>query len=199
MSTKYVLNSGGLKKYPGKKRAFHLELIKGLGNEPHILLCNFAQGREYWEQKFSNYQQMIREDMPDNVKPTFKLAVPDTFAQDCQEADIIYLHGGDDILLLHWLRPFDLQNIWQGKVVATNSASSDAVSKYFWPCDWRKCMDGLGLLPIKFIPHYGSDWGTDEPRGPIDWRAARTELEEYGDPTLPIHTPEEAEYIVVEQ
>ena len=60
-------------------------------------------------------------------------------------------------------------------------------------------MDGLGILPIKFIPHYKSNWGSDDPRGSIDWEAALRELEEYGDASLPIHALEEGEYIVIEK
>jgi hypothetical protein len=60
--TKYILNSGGVKRYPDRKREFHQEMIKGLGSKPKILICSFAQAREDWETKFPGYQQVIRED-----------------------------------------------------------------------------------------------------------------------------------------
>ena len=66
--TKYVLNSGGIKNEPQLKRQFHQELIEGLGNTPKFLLCNFAQGREYWEAKFQGYSDAIAEDMPDGIQ-----------------------------------------------------------------------------------------------------------------------------------
>lgn len=196
--TKYVLNSGGIKKYPELKKQFHQEIVKDMKN-PVILLCNFAQGREYWEEKFPGYSQSIIDDMPDNTQPTFVLAMPATFAAQCQQADIIYLHGGDDHLLKYWMKQFDFDEIFKNKVVATNSASSALLSTHYWTCDWRMCSDGFGILPIKFISHYQSDFGANDPRGPIDWEGARRELESYGDQSLPVHALKEGEFIIIEK
>ena len=197
--TKYVLNSGGIKNAPNLKREFHRELVKNLGNNPKFLLCNFAQGREYWEAKFRDYSDAISKDLPDSVSPSFALAMPDTFARQCSEADIIYFHGGDDHLIQYWMRQFDLLELFKDKVVATNSASSNLLVTHYWTCDWRQCGDGLGMLPIKLIPHYNSAFGDDDPRGSIDWEQAKRELEEYGDNSLPIYALEEGEYKVFEQ
>lgn len=194
--TKYVVQSGGIRNQPELKKQFHQELIKGLGNNPKFLLCNFAQGREYWEAKFPGYADSIREDMPEGLIPSFVLAMPDTFAEQCKEADVIYFHGGDDHLVQYWMRQFNLPELFNGKVVATNSASSNMLATCYWTCDWRKCGDGLGVLPIKFIPHYESAFGADDPRGPIDWAAAKEELEGYGDTILPIYALKEGEYAI---
>jgi hypothetical protein len=197
--TKYVVNSGGIKNAPNLKKQFHQELVKGLGDTPNFLLCNFAQGREYWEAKLQGYSDTIAEDMPDNVRPSFTLAMPDTFAKQCSEADVIYFHGGDDHLLKYWMSQFDMPVLFKDKVVATNSASSDMLSKHYWTCDWRKCGDGSGILPIKFIPHYQSAFGADDPRGAIDWDKARQELSEYGDKSLKLYALKEGEFEVFEQ
>jgi len=193
--TKYVVNSGGIKRYPNLKRKFHREIVKDLGNSPKFLLCNFAQGREYWEAKFPGYSNAIAEDMPDRVNPTFELAVPDKFTQQCKSADVIYFHGGDDHLMKYWMEQFDLPAIFENKVVATNSASSDMLASSYWTCDWRECKEGFGILPIKFIPHFGSDFGDDDPRGPIDWRKAKLDLESFGDKSLPIYALKEGEFV----
>lgn len=197
--TKYVLNSGGIKNEPALKKQFHQELIEGLGDNPKFLLCNFAQGREYWEAKFQGYSDSIAEDMPNGVKPSFTLAMPSEFAEQCSEADIIYFHGGDDHLLKYWMKQFDMPVLFRDKVVATNSASSDMLSAHYWTCDWRQCGDGFGILPIKFIPHYQSAFGADDPRGAIDWGKARQELSEYGDKSLKIYALKEGEFEVFEQ
>ncbi|HSW66241.1 MAG TPA: hypothetical protein VLI54_03840 [Bacillota bacterium] len=192
--TKYVLNSGGIKHQPARKKRFHCEVVKDLGNTPKFLLCNFAQGREYWDTKFKSYCLTISEDMPEGVKPTFELAMPADFVQQCKRADVIYFHGGDDHLLRHWMEQFNIGEIFKDKVVATNSASSDMLAAHFWTSDWRQCADGFGVLPIKFIPHYLST--VDDPRGPIDWQKAYDELAAYGDKSLPIHALQEGECIV---
>lgn len=194
--TKYVLNSGGIKRQPTLKRQFHQEIVKGLGDNPKFLLCNFAQGREYWETKFQGYSDTIVEDMADGVNPSFELAIPADFVEQCKRADVIYIHGGDDHLLQYWIKQFDYRTLFKDKVIAGNSAGSDMLATHHWTCDWRACADGLGILPIKFIPHYMSNFGDADPRGPINWQKAYDDLAAYGDINLPIHALKEGEFIV---
>jgi hypothetical protein len=195
---KYVINSGGLKHQPKLKKEFHQELVKDLNNNtPQFLLCMFAQPREDWNIKFGGYSDSILEDMPEGVTPTFDLAMPATFLEQCKKADIIYFFGGDSHLLHYWMEQYDVPAIFEGKVVATSSAGSQMLAQSFWTCDWRECGDGLGILPIKFIPHYQSNFSPDDPRGPIDWQKAYDDLAAYGDTSLPIHALKEGEYIVM--
>jgi len=196
--TKYILNSGSVGDYPDLATKFFGEMVKGLGNQPRLLICCFAIPREDWEEKFENDKTRTNF-FPEGVSPVFELAFPDTFEEQIKNCDAMYIHGGDDHLLQYWLRQFDLPKIWDGKVIATNSASSHAVSTHFWTCDWRKTMDGLGILPIRYLAHFKSAYGGDDPRGPIDWEEALKELEGYGDASLPIHAVKEGEYVVIEQ
>jgi hypothetical protein len=196
--TKYVLNSGGVRKHPDLARKFFGEMVEGLGTSPKILICCFAQPRDKWEEKIANG---IRAEyiFPEGITPCFELAFPDTFEAQIRDCDAIYIHGGIDHLLLYWLRQYNLPALWEGKVVATNSASSNALAKHFWTCDWRKNFDGLGILPLKFLSHYDSSYGSDDPRGPIDWATALQALKNYGDTTLPVHALKEGEYVVIMQ
>ncbi len=192
--TKYILNSGGLKNNSDKAVLFFNEILKDLGDVPKILFCLFAQPREDWENKFEEYKKDFSEKA--NVEPIVELAYPDKFIEQMKNNDAIILFGGDDHLIQYWLKQFDLPKIWKDKAVAGSSAGSDVLVKHFWTCDWRQCMDGLGILPIKFIPHYESDYGKNDPRGSIDWKKAHDELAEYGDKSLPIHALEEGEFII---
>ncbi len=195
---KYVLNSGGLKNnIPGAKK-FIAELVKGFGDEPKILFCFFAEKRENWEEKFPQYVEGFTGWAPKGVKPKIELAFPGMFEEQIKDSDIVYIHGGDDHLVQYWLRKFDIPKIWDGKVIGTNSASTHALSRAFWTCDWRELNDGLGILPIKTIAHYKSNYGADDPRGPIDWENAKADLAEYGDKALPIYALEEGEFEVFE-
>ena len=178
------------------KKRFHQELVKGLTGHPHVLLCLFAQPREYWESKYQGYCDSIAEDLPDDVVVSYELAFPAEFAAQCERADVLYFVGGDDVLVQHWMKQFDLAKLFDGKVIATNSASSDMLATSFWPYDWRHCMDGLGVLPIKFIPHYGA--GSNDV-SPVDWEKAYADLAAYGDTSLPIHALTEGDYLVIEQ
>lgn len=198
--TKYILNSGGLKTRNDKGRLFFEEIIKELGDKPNVLMCFFAEKREDWESKFSNYRTLFQSAITTGQKIDFELAFPKTFIDQINRCDAIYIHGGDDFLLQFWLKGFNLPEIWEGKNVATNSASSSVLSVASWTCDWRECMEGLGILPIKFIPHFGSlSYGADDPRGPIDWAKAKEELEDFGDKSLPIYALPEGEFVVFER
>jgi hypothetical protein len=197
--TKYIINSGGLvNNLQGAKSSIE-ETLKSLGVKPNLLFCFFAQKREDWEIGFKDKVAFFKEMMPDSVDPYFELAFPEKFVEQIKKSDAVIIFGGDDHLVQYWLKQFDIPNIWDGKVVSLRSASSNALAKSFWTCDWRKCMDGLGILAIKFIPHYKSNYGIDDPRGPVDWDKAYKDLEEYGDKNLVIHALREGEFIVIEQ
>lgn len=197
--TKYVLNSGGLSNNPDGAQRFFAELLKGLGDRPKLLMCFFAQPREVWEQKFTSYKESFAQYMPAGVTPDYDIAMPDTFAEQVQRADAIYCHGGDDHLAMYWFDKLSVDKVWKGKVVGTNSATTHALSAFFWTCDWRELKTGLGIVPIKTIAHYQSNYGLDDPRGPIDWEAAKRDLEAYGDTTLPLYALPEGEFVVVEE
>ena len=197
--TKYVLNSGGLRNHPAKGKKFLAEIVAGLGPNPKMLVTLFAQPREDWEAKFAQYEDELNNNAPAGVKIDFELAFPDKFVNQVKASDIVYIHGGDDHLVQYWFSKFDIPKIWQGKVVATSSAGSNLLVKNYWTCDWRQCGDGFGILPIRFIPHFKSNYGADDPRGPIDWDAAYKELEAYGDKSLPIHALPEGDFIVINQ
>lgn len=195
--TKYVLNSGGVSNNPDLAKKFFAEIFKGLANNPKMLICAFAQPREDWDKRFKDDQENRIYFFPEGMNPVFDLAFPETFEAQVKNSDIVYIHGGDDYLLHFWLKQFDLPKILEGKVVATSSAGSDAMAKYFWTCDWRKCMDGIGLLPIKFLPHFESAYGNEDSRGPIDWGEGLAELKNYKE-DLPIYALKEGEYKVFE-
>lgn len=196
--TKYVVNSGNVKGDSEKAKKFFAEIVKDLDLYPKILLCFFATSREVWEEKFAEDLKILPEFFENGIIPSFELAFPETFEKQINESDAVYIHGGDDHLVQYWLKQFDAPKIWEGKVVATSSASSHAISKEFWTCDWRKCMNGLGILPIKFLAHFKSEYGANDPRGPIDWDKAYQELKNYGDRNLPIYALEEGNYKIFE-
>jgi hypothetical protein len=91
MKTKLILNSGGVKRREDLKKQFHQEMVKGLSLKLNILICTFAQGREFWEGKFPGYSASIKEDLPE-YDLSFTLAMPDDFANQIKDADIIYFN-----------------------------------------------------------------------------------------------------------
>lgn len=198
--TKYILNSGGSSKYPAKAQGFYREVVAGLGSSPRVLMCYFAQPREHWETRYADHTVRCTQTMEEGVQPVYQLAMPAMFAEQLQWCDAVVISGGDDTLLQHYLRQYDLPVAWAGKVVAGSSAGANALATYYWTCDWRELQQGLGVVPVAFLPHFRSDFGTKDPRGPIDWDAAYAALEQRArDGDLQLHALEEGDYIIIEQ
>ena len=197
--TKYILNSGNSKYNPEKANLFNNEILKGVGSQPKILFCFFARERDGWEEVFNKYKNNFLNTIDKNIKPIIKLAFPGKFIKQIKESDIIILYGGDDYLLQYWLKQYDIPKIWEGKIIASSSSGSNALANSSWTCDWRKCIDGLNILPVKFIPHFNSNFGNDDPRGKINWEDAKKELSEYGDKSFNIEALEEGDFIVIKK
>lgn len=196
--TKYVVQSGSVYKSEEQTRKFYAEIVKGLGATPKILICNFAQPREDWNKKFTKDVERLML-YPENCSPELEMAFPDTFPEQIRDCDVLHIHGGDDRLLQSWMSEFNLPSLWKDKAVVTNSAGSNLIATHYWTCDWRQVGNGLGILPIKFLAHYQSNYGADDDRGLVDWEVAKKELENYGDTSLPVYALEEGEFIVFEK
>lgn len=81
-----------------------------------------------------------------------------------------------------------------GKTVAGTSAGADALSKYYYGLDSLEARDGLGLVPVKTIPHFKSDYHGWE----FDWDKAEAELKAYKE-DLPLVALREGEFKVFQQ
>lgn len=191
---RFLLNSGGVYSTGDRGKKYINDALSDKGSNPKILICLFPLVFDDWFKRYDKYKVDIDE-LAEDRHPIYDLAFPDTFATQCSWADVVIIHGGDDHLTMFWLQQFDLRSIWEGKTIAAQSASIDALSSSFWTCNWRRCFNGLGIVPLRFLTHYNSNWGLDDHRGPIDWQAARRELEQYGDVTHPVYALEEGEYI----
>ena len=197
--TKFVIQSGGLKKEPEAARRYFAELLSGLGSKPKLLWCFFATLPDDCNERFENYTELFRPFIPKGIETLNNNARVEDFETQVRNADAIYLHGGKVAPLKEILSKYNLAELFKDKSVGTNSASSMVLAKHTWSCDERKLEDGLGFFDIKFLAHFKSDYGSGDPRGPIDWDAAYQELEEYGDQNLPMYALEEGEFVVIEK
>lgn len=196
--TKYILVGGYDWKGADGGDALFAEMLKGHNKPVKILICLFARPREDWEPKYASELQKFAEKVGD--KATLELAFPDSFADQVANADVIFIKGGDDALLDYYLGTFrNLHDLFKDKTVVGSSAGADFLSAYFWTCDWRSVGRSLGLVKVKTIPHYGSTtYAANDPRGPINWEAAKQELKEFGE-DLPMHLLGEGEFVVINQ
>ena len=195
---KYILEGGNYLKYPEKVKAFFSEALKGLGNEPTILWCLFASEVTDRHERYKKYtSETTNYAFPAGVQPKHLEANEEDFVEQVARADFINIQGGSTIVLKTALEAYDLEKLFEGKVVGGHSAGAHVFADTYWSPGFREFGNGFGVLSIKTLTHFKSDFGSDDPRGPIDWEAAHEELKNYGDPDLPIYALEEGEFVVL--
>lgn len=195
--TKYILESGSYKNHPVKAKLFFEEALKNLGNQPKILWCFFAIPEDERASRYDDYIAQSRNFISPEIVPIHEQATVEDFKEQVNRADLVNIQGGHTKTLVESLSGYDLIELFSDKVVAGHSAGANVLGVSYWSPGMRELGDGFGILPFKFISHFNSDYGYADERGPIDWNAAKELLQEYGNTSLPVHTLEEGEFVVI--
>lgn len=193
--TKYVLIGGYASKAADGGKAACEEMVKGFQEPIKMLICLFARPAEGWASKFEEDKAFIAGHLPGRAIH-FRMASVEDFAQEVAWADVIYLRGGDTPTLMTLLNKDRswLQHL-TGKTVVGTSAGACVVAAYDYDLDHHHFSKNLGLLPIKVIPHFRSDYG-----GPTtDWDGMYRDLAGYQDQSLEVVTLREGEFRVFER
>ncbi len=194
--TKYILVGGYVRNALDGGKGFCQELIKGFEEPVKILDCLFAEDdNSLWPEKLRKDQELLSLMLPD-VDIQWQLAQISTFRQQISWADVIYLRGGSaELLLQNIIKEIpDIQKLMEGKTLAGTSAGADVIATFYYGLDTIQIMEGLGLLPIKVIVHWKSDYNAPN----IDWNKAYQELQDYKQP-LELITLAEGEFRVIEK
>ena len=189
---KYVLNSGGFRDKPIQGRDFVTEIISGHGNKPKILISIFAETRETWQTRYQKTTDRFTEFLPPEIEPVYEMASDDDFENQVMRNDIVFFYGGDVEVLAGRLQKFDILNIFEGKTIAGTSAGSAVWGQAYWEPYTPAIRSALGIIPMKFIPHFGAG-------DKIDWDQVLQELQSHGDQSLEIHAMPEGDYVVIHQ
>lgn len=194
--TKYILAGGYVHKADDGGRAFCQELVKGIDKTPvKILVCLFAQPKESWEEKFKGDQEFFSKFISNF---DLELATEEQFTSQVKNSDVIFIKGGHTRTLMEFLaKNTEWLEYLDGKVFAGTSAGAEAIAKYYFVTKTMRNGEGLGLLPIKFIPHWRSTYFDDEPQG-IDWEKIYSDFKGYKE-DLEIVVLKEGEFRVFEK
>ncbi len=191
--TKFILAGGYVQKALDGSKAFCEEIFKGLdSNKPvRILDCMFARTEDSWIAKFEEDKVFFSKFIPN---AELQLAQIESFQEQLQNSQVLFFQGGVPFELISKL---DLTGDWKSclseKVVVGTSGSADALVKYYGVGKTGRIGDGLGILPIKFIPHWKSNYAPN-----IDWDSLLENLKNYKE-DLPIYTLKEGEFVVFNQ
>lgn len=182
MSTKYILAGGYMHKAADGGKAFVEELVRGFEGPVKILECAFARERSEWQAAYEKDIALFTRNAP--VREfAFQLADETTLLEQIRWADVVYLRGGshEDRLIAVLTATPGWTEALEGKTLVGASAGADVMAVSSYNLDELALHDGLGVVPVKCIPHFGSDYNAPN----IDWGAAVALLDAYG-PPLPI-------------
>ncbi len=190
---KFILIGGYPHKAPDGGKALCEEMVMGFSQPVKILDCLFARPQENWEEAFEQDKVFFMRNLP-GVQLQINLARPDTFIAQLQNTDVVYFRGGSTQVLIDLLNqtPEWINNL-DRKTIAGSSAGMDMLARYCFNLDTLQLEDGLGLLPIKTIPHWKSNYNAPN----IDWAIAKQLLSHYKE-ELPIVALGEGEFKVFE-
>jgi len=163
----------------------------------NFLICLFARNSNLydWNVLFNDNIAFFRSLSPEH-EINFILANEKDFITQIESANIIYFSGGDSIPLYSALAR--IGNKWVSRIinktVIGTSAGTDLLCRYNYDFQQSSLAEGMGIVPIKTIVHYGEKEGyyTD-----INWEHVLAMLKGSGE-TLPIYPLREGEFVVVE-
>lgn len=178
--TKFVLAGGYPNKTKDGGRAFAEEMVEGFDQPVRILDCLFARPEDTWQEVLEKDRFFFAQNL--NQKVLLELASKQQFIEQLRKTDVVYFRGGRTKDLLDALReaPGWEQEL-AGKTVAGTSAGVNFLARYYYSLDTLEICEGLGVLPIKALVHYQSDYNAPN----INWERVYQELNEHGE-NLPL-------------
>lgn len=186
--TKYILHGGKTSVNSPDNQKYYLETINIPKKNINLLIVLFAREPQVWNEKFEQYRQIFLN-LDSDKQINFVLSDPDPkiFTRQIQEADTIFILGGETIRLIKQLENIkNLKELFKDKTIAGSSAGANFLSKYYYTINGKEVWRGMGILEIKTFPHF-------EP----SLTKELNELKNYKE-NLPIYTlPEEKFEIIV--
>lgn len=154
--TKFILH-GGFNKERGllqEDDKFFQEILKDAPKDMKILLVYFAEREEMVQLKIEQDKEQFGKNNKELKNLNFKVASEETFIQDCEWADVIYLHGGRTVKIMEVLKKYqNLGQVFSGKIIAGDSAGANVLGQSFYSKNSKVIGEGLKILPFKIVVH----------------------------------------------
>lgn len=155
MKTKFILHGGF---NPGQttenNSSFYEEILKDTPEGAKILLVPFAKEPERIIPATNKVSAEFNE-VKGGKNIEIEVANEEDFIRQIDSAHILYFHGGVSLKLLEALKNYpDLVEHIKGKVIAGESAGANVWARFFYSPKSDGVFEGLGILPLKIIPHY---------------------------------------------
>lgn len=185
--TKYILHGGETSRQSLDNKKFFSKITNDLPDGATILCVYFAREKARWPKAFEQDKLHFSSATQQKI---FNFLLADdktyTFIEQIKKADVIYLRGGDTEMLKKSLNKIaDINELWQGKIVAASSAGVYVLSKYYYTNSKDDIYKGFGILPIKTLCHY-----TENKSDKLE------KLKKYGEDLKVYAIPEEKFFII---
>lgn len=156
MKTKFILHGGMTSQDNPHNDAFFTEFSKDLKDGDTVLYIPFArEAEEEQEEVFARDKHAILAHT-DKQLQVLKANL-EQFKDQLQEADAIFVTGGvTKVLKERLLTCPEFEELIKDKVYAGSSAGANVVAKFHTSGFAEGVQEGLGILPIGIIAHFGN-------------------------------------------
>lgn len=192
--TKYFLHGGMTGVSCENNDNYYKEILNSVSGPAKVLLVYFAAEKDRWNELAEWHKDKFMA-QADGKEIEFQIASDDLdeFAKQIKWCDIVYIRGGSTPMLQSQLEKVsNLQELFEGKIVAGSSAGAIAFAKYYYDQDSDKIFEGLDILHVKMITHYLSTGQYAATSGKDKLKM----LEDYKE-KLPVYAIKETEFVVV--
>ena len=156
MHTKFILHGGCTSREHPSNETFFKECVKGLVDGNTLLHIPFARKTEQDEEGIYQRDKQSLTNYTDK-KIIIEKANLETLAEQIDRASAIYVSGGKTALLKERLLTVpDLVSRIRGKLYCGSSAGANVLSMYHTSYFGDGVQQGLGILPICLMAHFGN-------------------------------------------
>lgn len=151
---KFILHGGYTREINPDNDSFFREITLGLRGRVTVLLNYFSREENETEECSHQDKKRFLENS-ENKDLNFEISEPETFAQQLEKSQVLYVRGGDtEKLIAKISQNPNISQYLKDKVVGGSSAGVYVWCKYFWENDDRKIGKGIGTLNFKALCHY---------------------------------------------
>jgi len=157
MKTKFILHGGYTSERNDLNQGYFAEMVKDVTDGGNILLVYFASKDEGIEEKYQKDSERLQSFAKDKQITTVR-ATRENFIAEVENADVIYIRGGDTQKMKETLDTYpDFLEAIKGKTISGSSAGAYVLSKYYFTNSLNKVMEGYGCVPARVVCHYKSE------------------------------------------
>ena len=155
--TRYILHGGFTSVENENNASFYAEFTSNLPEGGTILLVYFSRrDEEIPKLTKQDTQAILKQSKLASVN--IKVATRENFKQELEEANVVYMRGGEtDKLYNELLKHPDFSKTIKGKTIIGSSAGAYVLAAYrYWHSEGG-VQKGLSILPIRILCHYQSE------------------------------------------